>query len=164
MDCHLQVTVENFDELFEIKANVMISKVQQCPPPPFTLVVCSQSLFKMANHCNQSGGEVPVKHLQDPSHCPVYFQSVLCNLCNNLIRCKFSWLRLEVFFPGILVTGRVRRSRMDLDILIEPCGHVVAPPLFDNQAEGKVMANEHSVGGTILDTCLCAQEDAFVAA
>ena len=38
----------------------------------------------------------------------------------------------------------------------EPCGHVLAPPLFDNQEEGKVMANEHSVGGAILNTCLCA--------
>ena len=37
-------------------------------------------------------------------------------------------------------------------------------PLFDNQAEGKVMANEHSVGGAIPDTCLYTQEDAFVAA
>ena len=59
MDCHLQVTVE----LFEIEAKVTISKVQQCLPPPFTWVVCSQSLFEMANHCNQSGGEVPVEHL-----------------------------------------------------------------------------------------------------
>ena len=40
----------------------------------------------------------------------------------------------------------------------------MAPPLFDNQEEGKVMANKHSVGGAILDTCLCAPEDAFVAA
>ena len=38
--------------------------------------------------------------------------------------------------------------------LNEPHGHVVAPPLFNNRAEGKVMANEHSVGGAILDTCL----------
>ena len=51
-----------------------------------------------------------------------------------------------------------------LMFLIEPCGHVVAPPLFDNQAEGKVMTIEHSVGGVVLNTCLCAQEDAFVAA
>ena len=48
--------------------------------------------------------------------------------------------------------------------LNEPCGHEMTPPLFNNQAEGKVMANEHSVGGAILDTCLCTQEDAFVAA
>ena len=48
--------------------------------------------------------------------------------------------------------------------LNKPCEYVVAPPLFDNQAEGKVMGNEHSVGDAILDTCLCAQEDAFVPA
>ena len=48
--------------------------------------------------------------------------------------------------------------------LYEPCRCVVVPPLFDNQAEGKVMANEHSVGGAIPDTCLYTQEDAFVAA
>ena len=46
----------------------------------------------------------------------------------------------------------------------ESHGHVVAPPLFDNQAEGKVIANEHSMGGAMLDTCLCTPEDAFVAA
>ena len=34
----------------------------------------------------------------------------------------------------------------------------------DNRAEGKVTTSEHSVGGAILDTCLCIQEDAFVAA
>ena len=51
-----------------------------------------------------------------------------------------------------------------LTFLIKPRWCIVAPPLFDNQAEGKVMANEHSVGGAILDTCLCTQEDAFVAA
>ena len=44
----------------------------------------------------------------------------------------------------------------------EPCEQVVAPPLFNNLAEGKVMANEHSVGGAILDTCLCTLEDSFV--
>ena len=38
------------------------------------------------------------------------------------------------------------------------------PPLFNNGAEGKVMASEHSVGGAILDTYLCVWEDAFVAA
>ena len=27
MNCHLQVTAENFDELFEIEANIVISKV-----------------------------------------------------------------------------------------------------------------------------------------
>ena len=27
VNCHLQVTVENFDELFEIEANVVIIKV-----------------------------------------------------------------------------------------------------------------------------------------
>ena len=52
VNCHLQVTVENFDELFEIEANVIISKVQQCSPPPFTWVVCSQSSLEMTNHCN----------------------------------------------------------------------------------------------------------------
>ena len=116
MDCHLQVTAENFDELFEIKANITISKVQQYSPPPFTWVVCSQSSFEMTNHCNQYGSGVPVEHLEDPSHCPVYLQPFLCNLCDNLVRCKFSWLQLEVFLPGVQVAGRVRGSRMDLDV------------------------------------------------
>ena len=48
-----------------------------------------------------------------------------------------------------------------LTFLIKPCGHIVAPPLFHNQAEGKVTASEHSVGDAILDTCLCIREDAF---
>ena len=51
-----------------------------------------------------------------------------------------------------------------LTFLIEPHRHVVPPSLFNNQAEGKVMASKHSVGGVMLDTCLCAGEDAFVAA
>ena len=51
-----------------------------------------------------------------------------------------------------------------LTFLNEPHGCVVAPPLFSNRAEGKVMANKHSVGGVILNICLCTQEDAFVAA
>ena len=155
MNCHLQVTAENFDELFEIEANVTISKVQQCSPPPFTWVVCSQLLLKMTNHCNQSGGGVPVEHLKNPSHCPVYLQPVPCNLCNNLVRCKFSWLQLEVFFPGVAFAAGVRGSRMDLDISYQALQACRGSPLFDNQAEGKVMANEHSVGGAILDTCLC---------
>ena len=43
----------------------------------------------------------------------------------------------------------------------EPQGQVVAPPLFDNHAEGKLMANEHSIGGAMLDTCLCILKDTF---
>ena len=114
--CHLQVTAENFDELFEIEAKGMISKVQQCSPPSFTWVVCSQSSVKMTNHCNQSGSGVPVKHLEDPSHCPFYLQPVPCNLHINLVSCKFVWLRLEVFLSGVPVTGRVRGPRVDLDV------------------------------------------------
>ena len=51
-----------------------------------------------------------------------------------------------------------------LTFLIEPLGWVVAPPLCDNSAEGRVTAREHSVGGTILDACGCVQDDAFVMA
>ena len=36
MNCHLQVTVENFNELLEIEANIVRSKVEQCSSPPFT--------------------------------------------------------------------------------------------------------------------------------
>ena len=164
VNCHLQVTVENFDELFEIKANVVIREIQQCSSPPFIWVICSQSLLKMTNHCNQSGGGVPVNHLKNPSHCPVYLQPVLCNPCNNLIRCKSSWLQLEVFLPGVPFARRVQGSRMDLDISYRILQACCGSPLFDNWAESKVTASKHSVGGAILDTCLCIREDAFVAA
>ena len=50
--------------------------------------------------------------------------------------------------------GGTEDTGWTLMFLIEPCGGVVAPHLFDNRAEGKVMANEHSVGGAVLDTCL----------
>ena len=40
----------------------------------------------------------------------------------------------------------------------------MAPPLCDNQAEGRVTAREHSVGGTVLDACECAQDNAFAVA
>ena len=53
---------------------------------------------------------------------------------------------------------------LTLTLLNEPHGHVVAPPLFNNRAEGKVMASKHSIRGAILDTCLCTQEDAFMGA
>ena len=36
VNCYLQVTVKNFDELFKVKANVAIGEVQQCSSPPFT--------------------------------------------------------------------------------------------------------------------------------
>ena len=49
-----------------------------------------------------------------------------------------------------------------LTFLIELLGWVVAPPLCDNQAEGRVTAMEHSVGGTIPETCV--RDDVFVAA
>ena len=51
-----------------------------------------------------------------------------------------------------------------LTILIKPLGQVVAPPLFDNHAEGKVTTREHSVGGVMLDTCGYVQNDAFIVA
>ena len=51
-----------------------------------------------------------------------------------------------------------------LTFLIEPLGQVVAPSLCDNQAEGRVTAREHSVGGAMLNTCGCVQDDAFVVA
>ena len=54
MDCHLEVTAKNFDELFEIEANVVVGEVQQCLSPPFTWVVCSHLTFEATNYCNQS--------------------------------------------------------------------------------------------------------------
>ena len=36
MNYHLQVTVKNFNELFKIKANVVIGEVQQCLSPSIT--------------------------------------------------------------------------------------------------------------------------------
>ena len=41
---------------------------------------------------------------------------------------------------------------------------MVAPCLFDNHVVGKLMANEISIGGVMLDACLCILEDAFVMA
>ena len=88
MDGHLQVTVENFNELFKTEANDVIREVQQCSSPSFTWVACSQSTFKMTNHCNKSRNGVPVKHLKNPGHGPVDLQLDLCHLCNNLVRSK----------------------------------------------------------------------------
>ena len=163
MNCHLQVTAENFNELFEIKANMMLSEVQQCSPPPFTQVVCSQSSFKMTNHCNQSGSGVPVKHLKNPSHCPVYslFHAISATICLGVNSPGFDWRYFSQVFH---LLGRSEDPGWTLTFLIKPHGCVVAPHLFNNQAEGKVMASEHSVEGAILDSCLCAQEVAFVAA
>ena len=48
--------------------------------------------------------------------------------------------------------------------MIKPFGWVVAPPLCNNQAEGRVTAREHSVGGAILDTWEYVQDDAFAVA
>ena len=90
VNCHLQVTVKNFDELFKIEANIVIGEVQQCLSPSFTRVVCSHSTFKVTNHCNQSQSGIPVKHLKNPIHGPVYFQLVLCHHCNDLVRCELT--------------------------------------------------------------------------
>ena len=107
MDGHLQVTAENFDELFKTEANIAIREVQQCSSPSFIWVVCSQLTFKMTNHCNKSRSGVPVKHLENPGHGPVNLQLVLCYLCNNLVRCKLPRLQLEVFFPSAPSTWRI---------------------------------------------------------
>ena len=40
----------------------------------------------------------------------------------------------------------------------------MAPALCDSQAEGRVIAREHSVAGTMLETCACIRDDAFTAA
>ena len=116
----------------------------------------------MTNHCNQSASGVPVEHLEDPTHSPVYLQPVLCHLCKNLVRHELSRLQLEIFFPSVPSTGGSEDPGWTLTFLIEPFGCVVAPPLFNNRAEGKVTAREHSVGGATLDTCGCVQDDAFV--
>ena len=49
-----------------------------------------------------------------------------------------------------------------LTFLIESLGWVVAPPLCNNRSEGRVTTREHSVGGAMLDTCGCVQDDAFL--
>ena len=47
---------------------------------------------------------------------------------------------------------------------MEPFGQVVAPPLCDSQADGRVTAREHLVGGAMLETCACVGVNAFSAA
>ena len=54
VDCHLEVTVKNFDELFYVEANAVRGKVEQCSSLSFPTVVCSQSPIEAGNHCNQS--------------------------------------------------------------------------------------------------------------
>ena len=44
---------------------------------------------------------------------------------------------------------------MDLDVSYQALQECCGSPLFNNQAEGEVMASKHSVGGAILSTCLC---------
>ena len=39
----------------------------------------------------------------------------------------------------------------------------MAPPLCDSQADSRVIAREHSVGGAMLETCACVGVDAFSA-
>ena len=46
--------MDTYDKLYKIKANIAIREVQQFSSPSFTWVVCSQSTFKMTNHCNKS--------------------------------------------------------------------------------------------------------------
>ena len=48
-----------------------------------------------------------------------------------------------------------------LTFLIKSLGWVVAPPLCNNQAEGRVTAREHTVGGAMLNTCGCVRDDAL---
>ena len=118
----------------------------------------------MTNHCNQSGSGVPVEHLKDPSHYPVYlslFCAISVTIWSGVNSPGFNWRYSSQVFQSL---GGSEDPGWTLIFLIEPCGCVVAPSLFDNQAEGKEMASEHSVGGAILDTCLCTQKDTFVAA
>ena len=147
MNCHLQVTAENSNELFEIEANILIGEVSNWPITVISLEVEYQSnvsrilatvlsiftLFQVISVTIWSGVNSPGFNLR-------YSSQVLQSL------------------------GGSEDPGWTLTFLSEPCGYVMAPPLFDNQAEGKVMANKHSVGGVILDTCLWAQEDTFVAA
>ena len=119
----------------------------------------------MTNHCSQSRSGVPVEHLKNPGHGPVNFQPVLCHLCNNLVRCELPRSQLKVFMLQVLHSlGGSEDSGWTLTFLIKSLGQVVAPPLCDNQAEGRVTTREHSVGGAMLDTCGCVQDDAFVVA
>ena len=154
--------MENFDELFKTEANIAISEVQQCSSPSFTWFVCSQSMFEMTNHCNKSRSGIPVEHLENPGHSPVNLQLVLCHLCDNLVRSKLPNWRYssQVLHP----LGGSEDPGWTLTFLIEPLGQVVAPPLFNNHAEGKVTTREHSVGGAMLNTCRCVGDDAFVVA
>ena len=115
-NCHLEVAAKNFDKLFDIEANVAVSQVQQCSSPSLTWVVCSHLMFKVTNHCNQSWSGIPVKHLKNPGHIPVYFQLVLCHHCNDLVRCELARFRLKVLLPGFPSAWRVWRSQMDLNI------------------------------------------------
>ena len=131
MNCHLQVTLENLDELFESEANVVIGKVLQYQSNISRILATVLSIFILSHATIWSGVNSPGFNLRYSSQ---VFKSV----------------------------GGSKDPGWTLTFLND--GHVVAPPLLNNQAEGKVMANEHSVGHAILNTCLCAQEDAFVAA
>ena len=146
MNCHLEVTAENFNELFEIEANVTISKVQQCSPPSFIWIVCSQSLFEMTNHYNQSEVEYQSKIsriIATVLSTFSLFHAISVTIWSG-VNSDFDWRYSSQVFQSL---GGSEDPGWTFMFLIKPCRCVMAHPLFDNQAERKVMASEHFVGG-----------------
>ena len=112
--------------LFE--ANVAIREVQQWLSPSFTWVVCSQSMFEMTNHCNKSRSGVPVKHLENPGHCPVNLQPVLsisATIWSGVNSPGFNW---RYYSQVLHLLGGSEDPGWTLTFLIKPLGWLVAPP------------------------------------
>ena len=126
MDGHLQVTVGNFNELCKIEANIAIREVQQCLSPSFTWVVCSQSTFEMTNHCNKSRSGVPVKHLENPGHSPVFswFFAISVTIWSGVNSPGFDW---RYSSQMLHLLGGPEDPGWTLTFLIEPLGWYVAP-------------------------------------
>ena len=127
MDGHLQVTAENFNELFKIKANIAIREVQQCLSPSFTWVVCSQLTFKMTNHCNKSRSGVPVKHLKNPGPTLSIFSQfcvISATIWSDVNLPGFNW---RYSSQVLRLLGGSEDPGWTLTLLIKPLGWVVAP-------------------------------------
>ena len=144
----------NFDELFKIKANIVIREVQQCSSPSFTWVVCSQLTFKQPITATSLEVEYQLNILRILATALSIF-SLFCAISATI------WLGVNS--PGfnwryssqlLHLLGGSEDPGWTLTFLIKPLGQVVASPLFNNHAEGKVTTREHSVGGAKLDTCV----------
>ena len=90
-----------------------------------------------------------------------WFHAISVTICSGVNSPGFDWRYSSQVLHSL---GGSEHPGWTLTCLIKPLGQVVAPPLFDNHAEGKVTAREHSVGGAMLDTCGCVRDDAFVVA